>query len=43
MVLVVGICSPELEMEAVLVQELEVDGVAEVVEGVSKVVVMKGH
>jgi hypothetical protein len=41
-VLVVGICSPELEMEAVLVQVLEVDAVAEVIEGVSKVVVVKG-
>jgi hypothetical protein len=40
-VLVVGICSPELEMEAVLVQVLEVDVVVEVVEGVSKAVVMK--
>jgi hypothetical protein len=40
-VLVVGICSLELEMEAVLVQVLEVDAVAEVIEGVSKVVVMK--
>jgi hypothetical protein len=40
-VLVVGICSPELEMEVVLVRGLEVDVVAEVIEGVSKVVVMK--
>ena len=38
--LVVGICLPELEMEAVLVQVLGVDAV-EVIEGVSKVVVMK--
>ena len=42
MVLVVGIYSPELEMEVVLVQVLGVDAVAEVIEGVSKVVVMKG-
>jgi hypothetical protein len=40
-VLVVGICSPELEMEVVLVRVLEVDVVVEVIEGVSKVVVMK--
>ena len=42
MVLVVGICSLELEMEVVLVQVLEVDAVAEVIEDVSMVVVMKG-
>jgi hypothetical protein len=39
--LVVGICLPELEMEVVLVRVLEVDAVAEVIEGVSKAVVMK--
>ncbi len=39
--LVVGICLPELEMEVVLVRVLEVDVVAEVIEGVSKAVVMK--
>ncbi len=41
MVLVVGICSPELGMEVVLFQVLEVDAVAEVTEGVSKAVVMR--
>ena len=41
MVLVVGIYLPELEMEVVLVQVLGVDVVVEVIEGVSKVVVMK--
>ena len=41
MVLVVGICLPELEMEVVLVRVLDVDVVAEVIEGLSKVVVMK--
>jgi hypothetical protein len=40
-VLVVGICLPELEMEVVLVRLLEVDVVGVVIEGVSKVVVMK--
>ncbi len=39
--LVVGICLPELEMEVVLVRVLEVDAVVEVIEGVSKAVVMK--
>ena len=42
MVLVVGICSLELETEVVLVHVLEVDVVVEVTEDVSKVVVMKG-
>jgi hypothetical protein len=41
-VLVVGICSLELETEVVLVHVLEVDVVVEVTEDVSKVVVMKG-
>jgi hypothetical protein len=40
-VLVVGICSLELETEVVLVRVLEIDVVVEVIEGVSKVVVMK--
>jgi hypothetical protein len=39
--LVVGICLPELEMEVVLVRVLGVDAVVEVIEGVSKVVVVK--
>jgi hypothetical protein len=38
--LVVGICLPELDMEVVLVRVLEVDVVVEVIEGVSKEVVM---